>query len=69
MIGEFSLYGLYVPWILLLSLMSLACSRLLSRVLARWGFYRFVWHPALFDAAVFVILLGCFTFLPPNGIY
>ncbi len=69
MIGELSLYGLYVPWILVLCLVSLACSRALSRLLAHWGLYRFVWHPALFDAAMFIILLGGFTFLLPNGIY
>lgn len=69
MIGEFSVYGLYVPWLLVLCLVSLACSRVLSRLLARWGLYRFVWHPALFDAALFIILLGGLTFLLPNGIY
>ena len=69
MIGEFSLYGLYVPWILVLCLVSLACSRVFSRLMARLGLYRFVWHPALFDAALFIILLGGFTFLLPNGIY
>lgn len=68
MIGEFSLYGMYVPWVLLLCLLSLACSRALSYLLARLGFYRLVWHPALFDFALFVILLGGFTFLLPNGV-
>jgi hypothetical protein len=68
MIGELSLYGLYVPWILVLCLLSLGCARLLSRLLARWGLYRFVWHPALFDAALFIILLGGFTFFLPNRI-
>jgi hypothetical protein len=68
MIGEVSLYGLYVPWILLLSLLALVCSRALHRLLARLGFYRLVWHPALFDFALFFILLGCFTFLLPNHV-
>jgi hypothetical protein len=63
MIGEVSLYGIYVPWLLLLSLLALAASRLVSYLLARVGFYRLVWHPALFDFALFVILLGAFTFL------
>ena len=69
MIGELNLYGLYVPWILVLSIVSLVCSRALSRVLAHCGFYRFVWHPALFDAALFIILLGGFTFFLPDRIY
>jgi hypothetical protein len=66
MIGEVSLYGIYVPWLLLLSLLALAASRAVSYLLARIGFYRLVWHPALFDSALFVILLGAFTFLFSN---
>lgn len=69
MMGELSLYGLYIPWLLVLCLVALAFSRLLSRVLARCGLYRFVWHPALFDTAMFILLLGGFTFFLPNGIY
>ncbi len=69
MTGEFSFYGLYIPWLLLLSLLALACSRLISYVLARTGLYRLVWHPALFDFALFIILLGGFTFLLPHQAY
>jgi hypothetical protein len=58
MIGEVSLYGLYVPPLLLLALLALGIARLLGRVLARLGVYRLVWHPALFDLALFVIVLG-----------
>jgi hypothetical protein len=58
MIGEISLYGIYVPWLLLMALLALALSRALSHLLARVGFYRLVWHPALFDFAMFVIVLG-----------
>lgn len=63
MTGEVSLYGIYVPWLLLLALLSLFTSRVVSYLLARVGFYRWVWHPALFDAALFVIVLGGFTFI------
>jgi hypothetical protein len=58
MIGEISLYGVYVPPLLLLALLSLAVARVLGRGLARLGLYRLVWHPALFDLALFVIVLG-----------
>ena len=68
MIGEFSFYGIYIPWILLLSIGALMTTRVLSFVLARVGFYRLVWHPALFDSALFIILLGGFTFLLPSGV-
>jgi hypothetical protein len=61
MIGEVSLYGIYVPWLLLLALLALALSRGLSYLLSRAGFYRLVWHPALFDLALFVIVLGALS--------
>jgi hypothetical protein len=69
MIGELSLYGIYVPWLLVLSLLSLAASRLVSYLLAQTGFYRMVWHPALFDAALFVVILGGLSSLPSARFY
>jgi hypothetical protein len=66
MIGEVSLYGLYVPPLLLLALLSLALVRGLNRVLARLGVYRLVWHPALFDLALFVIVLGGLSHFTSN---
>lgn len=69
MIGEVSLYGIYFPWLLVLALLALVASRVLSRVLARLGFYRLVWHPALFDAALFVLVLGALVFFSSTGFY
>lgn len=66
MIGEINLYGLYVPPLLLLTLLALVTARVLSRVLARSGFYRFVWHPALFDFSLFLITLCGFALLASN---
>jgi hypothetical protein len=62
MIGEVSIYGLYLPPLLLLTLAALAVSRLLKLVLAKTSFYRLVWHPALFDFSLFVIVLGALTY-------
>jgi hypothetical protein len=66
MIGEVSIYGLYVPPLLLLTLAALVVSRLLNLVLARTGIYRQVWHPALFDFSLFVIVLGTLTYFTRN---
>lgn len=57
MIAEISLEGLYVPSLLLLSFASMACLQALRRALSQLGFYRWVWHTALFDIALFVIVL------------
>jgi hypothetical protein len=50
--------GVLVPALLLWALVALAISAVLRRVLAAVGFYRLVWHRALFDLALAIILLG-----------
>lgn len=69
MIGELNIYGIYVPWLLILGIVSLICTRFISYLLLRAGFYRFIWHVALFDFALFIIILGAFTFFLPAQVY
>lgn len=57
MIGEASFYGLYLPWLMLLALLALLALWAVRRLLAAAGFYRWVWHPALFDMALYLLLL------------
>jgi protein AaeX len=59
MIGEFNLYGVFVPSLMLWAAAAVVLTALLRAGLRRAGAYRLVWHPALFDLAVFVIVLGC----------
>jgi hypothetical protein len=58
MIHEIDIYGVFLPdlliWFVIAFLVSVPVRRLLGFV----GFYRLVWHRALFDTALFVILLG-----------
>ncbi|MCL1886899.1 MAG: DUF1656 domain-containing protein [Betaproteobacteria bacterium] len=63
MTGEVNVYGVYIPWGIIMLLAAMGVTRLISRGLAKFGFYRYVWHPALFDFAVFVIVMGAFFFL------
>jgi hypothetical protein len=65
MIGEVSLYGIYVPWLLVLAILTLAVSWFMRRLLALAGVYRLVWHPALFDLALYVVLLYGVVLLSP----
>jgi hypothetical protein len=57
-IGELDLYGVFVPALLACSLLALLATMGVRAVLRRTGFYRLVWHPALFDIALFTIVLG-----------
>lgn len=56
--AELDLYGIYVPILLVLALATLVVSIIVRRLLAWTGFYSLVWHRALFDLALYVVLLG-----------
>jgi len=57
MIGEASFYGIYVPWLGVLALGAVLGLWLLRRAFAALGLYRWVWHPALFDLALYLLIL------------
>jgi len=58
MIGEFNVYGVFVPSLLVWTAIAVALTAVLRIGLRFIGAYRAVWHPALFDLALFVIVLG-----------
>jgi hypothetical protein len=58
MIGEIDVYGVFLPAVLILMLVSYLLCLVLTRVFARVGLYRFVWHRSIFDLAIYVIVLG-----------
>lgn len=57
MIGTLTFFGLNMPWLLVLTLISWVALLAARRVLAMTGFYQWVWHPALFDTALFLLML------------
>jgi len=54
--GEFAVGGVLFSSMLAAVLIALVAGFGLRRVLTLFGAYRFIWHPALFDTALFVIL-------------
>ncbi len=56
--AELDVYGVYVPSFLVLMVATWFALQLLRGLLARLGVYAFVWHRALFNIALYVILLG-----------
>ena len=61
MIGEFDIYGVYFPAFAVFAAITFLLQLAINRVLNAFGFYRLVWHRALFDLAIYVILLGVVT--------
>jgi hypothetical protein len=60
-IGEFDIYGVYFPAFAVFAAIAFLLQILIIRPLNAVGFYRLVWHRALFDLAIYVILLGVVT--------
>ncbi len=57
------LFGVIVPSLLLWSIVAYLLARIVSKVIARAGLYRHVWHPALFDFALFICLIASLVFI------
>jgi protein AaeX len=55
---EVNLSGVFLPAELLWAGVAFLLSSVISRSLSRTRFYTFVWHRALFDVALFLILWG-----------
>jgi hypothetical protein len=68
MIGEFDIYGVFVPALLVWALVALSLTGVLRMVLVRVGFYRLVWHRPLVDLSLLVIVLTIVTNVLPNWI-
>ena len=58
---EVNFGGVFVPAALLWAAAAFVVSYLLTRALSRTGFYTLVWHRALFDVSLFVIVWGAIS--------
>lgn len=56
--SEIDVYGVFVPSLLVLMLLAFGLTSVLRGLLARAGFYRRVWHRSLFNASIYIIMLG-----------
>ncbi len=58
MTGHLNIYGVYVPMLLVAMLAAYLVKSLLGTLLQRLGVYRRIWHPPLFNLALYVMVLG-----------
>ena len=56
--AEINLFGVYIAPISLFMVAAWLITMALRRVANRWGLLRYVWHPALFVFAVYIIVLS-----------
>jgi hypothetical protein len=60
---QLDLFGVIVPSLLLWGFLAYMLARIVSRLIARAGLYRHVWHSALFDFAIYVCLFAGLVFI------
>ena len=58
MIGELDISGIFLPTVLVMMVVTYGLFLLLHGVVNRLHFYRLVWHRALFNVALYAVLLG-----------
>lgn len=56
MTQEYDLYGVFLSPVLVSAALAVVVAAILRTVLVRLSAYRLVWHPALVDTAIFVIV-------------
>jgi len=60
---QLDLFGVIVPSLLLWGVFAYVLARVLSGLMRRTGLYRHVWHPALFDFALYVCIVTSLVFV------
>jgi hypothetical protein len=60
---EIDLFGVYVAPMALLMVAAWIVTVALRRVASRFGLLRYVWHPALFVFAIYMIVLSSMTLI------
>ena len=68
MIGEIDLQGVLVTPLLTWMFIAYAISIPIRKAFARIGLYRVVWHRALFDVSLIIVLTGCVSALANDWI-
>ena len=61
MIAELDIFGVLVAPIVAYALLTIPVMLVLRWVLARLGFFRLIWHPALFEVSLYLIILSLFV--------
>ena len=56
--AELDINGVFVSALLVFAVAAWFLTTLATRALSWAGFYRFVWHRALFDLALFIVIWG-----------
>lgn len=56
--NDISIGGVYLPGLLVMMLAAFVVARVVWQILSWTGLYSFVWHRALFNLALYILILG-----------
>ncbi|MBN9547965.1 MAG: DUF1656 domain-containing protein [Alphaproteobacteria bacterium] len=56
--NDISIGGVYLPGLLVMMLAAFVVARVVWQILSWTGFYSLVWHRALFNLALYILILG-----------
>lgn len=55
---EINIYGVFMPTLIVIALGALFVMRIVRTFLEHRGFYRYVWHPPLFNLSLYFVFLA-----------
>jgi len=61
--GEFEIEGVFLTSAVATAVIAVAIVWLMKKLIGRTGLYRHIWHPALFEFALFILLWAAITAL------
>jgi hypothetical protein len=65
-ISEISIAGVFLPAAAVTGVVAFCLRMAVSSLARRVGLYRLVWHPGLFDLALFILLWAAVSALSPR---
>jgi protein AaeX len=63
MFGDVALFGVYLPKLLALAVLALVLHSIGKRILGHVNAYRLIWHPALFNLSLFVVIFAATAYV------
>jgi hypothetical protein len=68
-VQEVSFSGVFVPAALVWAVVAFLLTSLISRLFCRMNLYDFIWHRALFDFAIWLILWAAISAIPYHSAF
>ena len=59
---ELDVFGVILPSLVFWGVAAYVLARIISKGVTRAGLYRHIWHPALFDFALYICLVASLVF-------